>query len=816
MALSPSAQSAVAGLGSGNPLPASERAFFEPRFGRDLSGIRIHTGSRADTASRAINARAFSLGNDIAFASGQYRPGTHSGRTLMAHEITHAFQGGDGVNRVVRRKCDTAKALRYYAKKDMPHQWSPGLVDRLYDLAGPEYIVAYSVSKASEKVDEHFVQLVCAAQRRIGLEGADVDGMIGDQTIKAFDQWKANEAYNKLWMPVGETGIAYKEEGAGFYDVPLPDTNHIILRQNTTVDVLSKDEKNGWFKVRYGRKVGYVKIANMWLNLPDPESRVYKAKSGDTALKIIQNFYTGEFDEWGGDERYGVNALTLVNSLSVHNGRGRSGIYKPRGDNSSWANAKITAGIYIWLPGLEYLKSIRDVVLKIGGGTGSISRDVWNFVYERGAEFLGFLGGTFHGFLKSIWDAIAGIIEVVWSSLKSLVTGSWKDDLKQIWEALSWENLKKMAAAEVAEWSAKLSSDSPWVRGHAAGYIVGYIISEAVQLFFSGGTLAVVKGGLLATKVGQKIAKGLTKVTAALQKSKTLTAVTKVTKKIGTTVGSARKWASKTLGIDFVRDLTYDGIKKLAELPDSVLNKFKKLTKKQKRDACGCHSPCDVDADEVIQKTNQFTEVNAAKKAADEDVIPDPKPKKETVHSTYPDQNEGIKKALAKTNAKATEFSKEGSPIFQRLKSDGSPRSEWYYIGRDGKQVTIRYREFAPPNISTAIKAPKGGWSKYLENLIGPPPPNMLRAHAHHILYKKGIGRAQQILVDEGQLILKKYGIDPVYGKEVLAWAPNVKGQHILSNLELLLRDLRLADKMGAKSGILTTLKKHGDLAANR
>ena len=46
--------------------PTTERAFFEPRFGQDLSGVRIHTGGTADTAARAINARAFSLGNSIA------------------------------------------------------------------------------------------------------------------------------------------------------------------------------------------------------------------------------------------------------------------------------------------------------------------------------------------------------------------------------------------------------------------------------------------------------------------------------------------------------------------------------------------------------------------------------------------------------------------------------------------------------------------------------------------------------------------------------------------------------------------------------
>ncbi len=97
------ASAAINSLGSGTPLQASERAFFEPRFGQDLSHIRVHTGGTADAASQSINARAFSLGNNIAFASGEYQPSTHSGRTLMAHEITHTLQGDGKVNRVVRR-----------------------------------------------------------------------------------------------------------------------------------------------------------------------------------------------------------------------------------------------------------------------------------------------------------------------------------------------------------------------------------------------------------------------------------------------------------------------------------------------------------------------------------------------------------------------------------------------------------------------------------------------------------------------------------------------------------------------------------------
>ena len=86
--------------GSGAPLPASERAFFEPRFGRSFEGVRIHDGAHADAASKSISARAFTLGGDIAFAGGEYRPGTSDGRRLLAHELTHTVQqGGEGTIR---------------------------------------------------------------------------------------------------------------------------------------------------------------------------------------------------------------------------------------------------------------------------------------------------------------------------------------------------------------------------------------------------------------------------------------------------------------------------------------------------------------------------------------------------------------------------------------------------------------------------------------------------------------------------------------------------------------------------------------------
>ena len=82
------------GLGSGRPLDASSRDFFEPRFGRDLGAVRVHDGPREAMMARSLAARAFTLGNDIVFAPGRHEPGSDSGRRLLAHELAHVVSGG--------------------------------------------------------------------------------------------------------------------------------------------------------------------------------------------------------------------------------------------------------------------------------------------------------------------------------------------------------------------------------------------------------------------------------------------------------------------------------------------------------------------------------------------------------------------------------------------------------------------------------------------------------------------------------------------------------------------------------------------------
>ncbi|MFT3843842.1 MAG: DUF4157 domain-containing protein [Lacibacter sp.] len=80
--------------GAGSPLPSTTKQFMESRFNADFSGVRIHTGSYAESLSNSIHAQAFTHGNDIYFNSGKYSPHTGAGGTLLAHELTHTIQQG--------------------------------------------------------------------------------------------------------------------------------------------------------------------------------------------------------------------------------------------------------------------------------------------------------------------------------------------------------------------------------------------------------------------------------------------------------------------------------------------------------------------------------------------------------------------------------------------------------------------------------------------------------------------------------------------------------------------------------------------------
>ncbi len=77
---------------AGRPLDTDTRSFMETRFGHDFSGVRVHNDSQAAESARAINAHAYTVGQDVVFGAGQYSLDTSRGQHLLAHELAHTVQ----------------------------------------------------------------------------------------------------------------------------------------------------------------------------------------------------------------------------------------------------------------------------------------------------------------------------------------------------------------------------------------------------------------------------------------------------------------------------------------------------------------------------------------------------------------------------------------------------------------------------------------------------------------------------------------------------------------------------------------------------
>lgn len=108
---------------AGSPLPDGVRRGLEASSGHTLRSVRIHTGAEAASSARAVDAAAYTVGDQIVFGEGRFRPETLPGLQLLAHEVTHVAQQG-------------------------PTDGSPTQPLRVADAADPREVEAHHASRA--------------------------------------------------------------------------------------------------------------------------------------------------------------------------------------------------------------------------------------------------------------------------------------------------------------------------------------------------------------------------------------------------------------------------------------------------------------------------------------------------------------------------------------------------------------------------------------------------------------------------------------------------------------------------------------------
>lgn len=89
----PDVEAAIgAARGSGSAAERAVASQVGSVLGDSLSDVRVHTDDAAAALARSVSARAFTVGNDIFFGPGEYRPATPAGRELLTHELVHVVQ----------------------------------------------------------------------------------------------------------------------------------------------------------------------------------------------------------------------------------------------------------------------------------------------------------------------------------------------------------------------------------------------------------------------------------------------------------------------------------------------------------------------------------------------------------------------------------------------------------------------------------------------------------------------------------------------------------------------------------------------------
>jgi hypothetical protein len=320
----------------GQNLEPSVQAVVQRAIGHDVSDVKIHTDARADQVAQRIQASAFTIGRDIFFAGGQYRPGTTDGMHTLLHESAHATDAGNGVQRrAIQRtlsvtsevfdatfekgsgapvRSDTAafiplirKQLKEYHKSE---EGSQERKDALWYLE--VYTAAWLdeyVQPKSENKDAEVVLMNLVHKIRMDVE-------------KEITNARATQVYMKAGKDSAEgaeggfENLTHKE---GFTDSQMYDERGLI-GQGKNALARADREKNGLQAVEPGVEAALTKAMKSLTRAEFTAVNTYTGKDYNYINKNIGGWGKGDFDQTGGKESEGKANKVQYDEAGMHAG----------------------------------------------------------------------------------------------------------------------------------------------------------------------------------------------------------------------------------------------------------------------------------------------------------------------------------------------------------------------------------------------------------------------------------------------------------------------------------------------------------------
>ena len=212
------AQSLAPAIHAGLESPATTlddtaRRFFEPRFGFDLSKIRIHHSPAAAESAEALGANAFTVRDHIVFNQGRYDPNSSRGRRLLAHELTHVAQNRSKPNSLAPQR-DTKSDVKAKSGPKTKKFWVKTQVPLTSEALLHEFVKQYFKFSTEEQVAKqlprwHFIgqamYVTEADAKRGGIWIPVQDPNLADFDARSPEEQKAinSETDQRFWNETG-------------------------------------------------------------------------------------------------------------------------------------------------------------------------------------------------------------------------------------------------------------------------------------------------------------------------------------------------------------------------------------------------------------------------------------------------------------------------------------------------------------------------------------------------------------------------------------------------------------------------------------
>lgn len=199
--------------GKGKPLPKATNAFFSNRLGYNFSNVKVHTGKEASDSAKGLNAKAYTIKNNIVFKEGHFDTDTLEGKKLIAHELTHVIQQNTGSGKIQTQ----AGPLLTPAQEAAAIQFNR----RNYDERSIRIIQVVTGTGVDGVFGSLSARAVAAFQHA---NGVPVNGQVNEATINAMIQGRvaANRREHIVQLVVDFFNIPNSDTLSIHFDPTLP------------------------------------------------------------------------------------------------------------------------------------------------------------------------------------------------------------------------------------------------------------------------------------------------------------------------------------------------------------------------------------------------------------------------------------------------------------------------------------------------------------------------------------------------------------------------------------------------------------------